>query len=128
VLDVVTPLLDSTILPGVTHASVLSLVSHHPLSAVLLQQSSSRPHESGGNAVTATAVAVAARVEEVRRKVKEGGGVEVKVEVVDVEDIELPVVGGEGSVAQMLWEWLVDIQEGHIEWEGWGVPCDEASR
>jgi hypothetical protein len=71
---------------------------------------------------------VAARVEEVRRKVKEGGGVEVKVEVVDVEDIELPVVGGEGSVAQMLWEWLVDIQEGHIEWEGWGVPCDEASR
>jgi hypothetical protein len=46
------------------------------------------------------------------------GGVEVKVQAADVEDIELPVVGGEGSVAQALWEWLVDIQEGHVEWEG----------
>jgi branched-chain amino acid aminotransferase len=55
------------------------------------------------------------------------GGVEVKVEAADVEDIELPVVGGEGSVARALWERLVDIQEGRVEWEGWGVPCDEAS-
>jgi hypothetical protein len=56
------------------------------------------------------------------------GGVEVKVQVADVVDIELPVVGGEGSVARALWERLVDIQEGHVEWEGWGVPCNEASR
>ena len=35
----------------------------------------------------------------------------------------LPVVGGEDSVVHTLWEWLMDIQEGHIKWEGWGVPC-----
>jgi branched-chain amino acid aminotransferase len=42
---------------------------------------------------------------------------------VQVQDIVLPVVGGEGSVAHALWERLVDIQEGHVEWEGWGVLC-----
>jgi branched-chain amino acid aminotransferase len=66
---------------------------------------------------------VAARVEEVRR-----WGVEVEVEAAEVEDIELPAVGGEGSVARALWERLVDIQEGRVEWEGWGVPCDDTSR
>ena len=40
-----------------------------------------------------------------------------------VQDIVLPVVGGEGSVAQALWERLVDIQEWRVEWEEWGVPC-----
>jgi branched-chain amino acid aminotransferase len=49
--------------------------------------------------------------------------VEAGKEAVQVQDIVLPVVGGEGSVAHALWERLVDIQEGHVEWEGWGVPC-----
>ena len=40
-----------------------------------------------------------------------------------VQDIVLPVVGGEDSVAHALWERLVDIQEGRVEWDGWGVPC-----
>jgi branched-chain amino acid aminotransferase len=40
-----------------------------------------------------------------------------------VQDVVLPVVGGKGSVAHALWERLVDIQEGRVEWEGWGVPC-----
>jgi branched-chain amino acid aminotransferase len=44
-----------------------------------------------------------------------------------VQDIVLPVVGGEGSVAQALWERLVDVQEGRVEWEGWGVPCAVAN-
>ena len=44
-----------------------------------------------------------------------------------MQDIVLPIVGREGSIAQTLWERLVDIQEGHIEWEGWGVSCEEAS-
>ena len=47
-------------------------------------------------------------------------------ETTQVQDIVLPVVGGEGSVAHALWERLVDIQEGRVEWEGWGVPCDDA--
>ena len=43
-----------------------------------------------------------------------------------IQDIVLPIVGGEGSLAQTLWERLVDIQEGRVEWEGWGVPCDDS--
>ena len=42
-LDVVTPPLDGTILPGVTRASVLSLLSHHPLSAALPQLAPTLP-------------------------------------------------------------------------------------
>jgi branched-chain amino acid aminotransferase len=45
----------------------------------------------------------------------------------EVQDIVLPVVGGEGSLAHALWERLVDIQEGRVEWEGWGVLCDGAA-
>jgi len=40
-----------------------------------------------------------------------------------VQDIVLSVVGEEDSTLHALWERLVDIQEGHVEWEGWGVPC-----
>jgi branched-chain amino acid aminotransferase len=56
------------------------------------------------------------------------GEVEVKVHAADVRDIVLPVVGVEGSIGQTLWERLVDIQEGRVEWEGWGVSCEKTSR
>jgi branched-chain amino acid aminotransferase len=41
------------------------------------------------------------------------------------KDINLPPYSGNhiGPVAQALWERLVDIQEGRIEWKGWCVPC-----
>jgi branched-chain amino acid aminotransferase len=156
----VTPPLDGTILPGVTRASVLSLLSHHPLSAALPQLPPTHHihvHErpltmselfaaSASNTLrevfcvgTAAVIIPAARIGWKRSSSSggaggggtaegdEGGGIEVKVQAADVEDIELPVVGGEGSVAQALWERLVDIQEGRVEWEGWGVPCNEAS-
>jgi hypothetical protein len=34
------------------------------------------------------------------------------------KDVVVPVVGGKGSVAHALWERLVDIQQGRVEWEG----------
>jgi len=40
-----------------------------------------------------------------------------------VQDIVLTVVGGEDSTPHVLWEQLVDIQEGRVKWEGWGIPC-----
>ena len=43
-----------------------------------------------------------------------------------VHDIVLTVVGGEDSTPHALWERLMDIQEGRVEWEGWGVPCTVA--
>jgi len=36
-----------------------------------------------------------------------------------VHDIVLTVVGGEDSTPHVLWERLVDIQEGRVKWEGW---------
>ena len=48
------------------------------------------------------------------------GGVEA-AEAKMVQDTMLPV-GGEDSTPHALWEWLVVIQEGHIEWKGWGIP------
>lgn len=70
---------------------------------------------------TAAVVIPAARIGWQRR----AGGSADSAET-EVLDIVLPVVGGEGSLAHALWERLVDIQEGRIEWEGWGVPCDVA--
>ncbi len=63
----------------------------------------------------------AARIGWQRRVGGDGADAEMQI-----QDIVLPVVGGEGSLAQALWERLVDIQEGRVEWEGWGVPCDVA--
>jgi branched-chain amino acid aminotransferase len=151
----VTPPLDGTILPGVTRASVLSLLSHDPLSAALPQLPPTLHIHPAERALTmselfaasasgtlrevfcvGTAVIIpAARIGWQCGGVGGGGAtdggveveVEVEVEAADVEDIKLPVVGGEGSVARALWERLVDIQEGRVEWEGWSVPCDDAS-
>jgi len=43
---------------------------------------------------------------------------EVKV----VQGIILPIVGREDGILHVLWECFVDVQEGHIKWEGWGMP------
>jgi hypothetical protein len=47
-----------------------------------------------------------------------GGGADAPV-----QDVVLPIVGGKGSVMHALREHLVDVQEGRIKWEGWGVSC-----
>jgi branched-chain amino acid aminotransferase len=149
-LDVVTPPLDGTILPGVTRASVLSLLSHRPHTTALphlpptlhnlhaAERTLTMPELFAASASgtlreafcvgTAAVVILAARIGWQRRRRCVVGGAEAEAdgETTQVEDIVLPVVGGEGSVAHALWERLVDIQEGRIEWEGWGVPCDEA--
>ncbi len=54
------------------------------------------------------------------RRPRPGANDDTEAEVVD---IVLPAAGGPDSLAQALWQRLVDIQEGRIEWEGWGVPC-----
>ena len=133
-LDVVTPPLDGTILPGVTRASVLSLLSHQPHAAALPRLSADVRLQAAERALTMSelfsgaaegtlrevfCVGTAAVVIPVARIGWRRGGPEV-----EVQDIVLPIVGGEGSLAYALWERLVDIQEGRVEWEGWGVPCE----
>ena len=145
-LDVVTPPLDGTILPGVTRASVLSLISHTPHTAALPQlpanvrlHTAERPltmselfaaTEAGTLREvfcvgTAAVVIPAARIGWQRGVGGDGADASASTEM-NIQDIVLPVVGEEGSLAQALWERLVDIQEGRVEWEGWSVPCNDA--
>ena len=153
-----TPPLDGTILPGVTRASVLSLLSHRPHTAALpkLSLPQARTLHTSERALTmselfaasasgtlrevfcvgtAAVVIPASRIGWQRSSSSSsssnstgGGGGDAEAgkaaaTAMQVQDIVLPVVGGEGSVAHALWERLVDIQEGRVEWEGWGVPC-----
>ncbi|KAN0138703.1 branched-chain amino acid aminotransferase II [Lactarius tabidus] len=138
-LDVVTPPLDGTILPGVTCASVLALLSHHPPTAALpLLPADVRIHTAERTLTmsellaasaagtlwevfcvgTAAVVIPTARIGWQRPRPGENSGAEM-----EVVDIVLPSAGRSGSLAQALWQRLVDIQEGRVEWEGWGVPC-----
>jgi branched-chain amino acid aminotransferase len=68
---------------------------------------------------TAAVVIPAARIGWQRRRVGGDGGDASADAETHIQDIVLPVVGGEGSLAQALWERLVDVQEGRVEWEGW---------
>jgi branched-chain amino acid aminotransferase len=165
-LDVVTPPLDGTILPGVTRASVLSLLTHHPSTAALPQLNLNLPQPTAGRPCrrihitertlsiselfaasasgtlreffcvgTAAVVIPAARIGWQRRR--SIGETEAATatgshtssdddhdEDSHLQDILLPVVSEGGSLAQALWERLVDIQEGRVEWQGWSVPCE----
>ncbi|KAI0264978.1 branched-chain amino acid aminotransferase II [Gloeopeniophorella convolvens] len=133
VLDVITPPLDGTILPGVTRASVLALLSHPdgPAAAGLpgippttrvrtaeapLAMSALHAGAVAGTLREVFCVGTAAVVIPASRIGWRRAGQ-------PVEDIVLPAPGGEGSLARALWERLVDIQEGRVEWQGWGVPC-----
>jgi branched-chain amino acid aminotransferase len=73
---------------------------------------------------TAAVVIPASRIGWQRRVSTDGADVDAEMQI---QDIVLPVVGGEGSLAHALWDRLVDIQEGRVEWEGWGVPCDDVA-
>ena len=146
-----TPPLDGTILPGVTRASVLSLLSHRPHTAALPTLPQTLALHTSERALTmselfaasasgtlrevfcvgtAAVVIPAARIGWQRSSSSSssdsttGGDADAGAETkAAVQDIVLPVVGGEDSVAHALWERLVDIQEGRVEWDGWGVPC-----
>ncbi|KAI0055926.1 branched-chain amino acid aminotransferase II [Artomyces pyxidatus] len=128
-LDIVTPPLDGTILPGVTRASVLSLLAAHPVATSLPNLSNGvrlHTHEraitmselvgwhAGGRLLEVFCVGTAVVVTAVSRI-----GWEER-------EIALPEYGGKGigPVARALWERLVDIQEGRVEWQGWSVPCE----
>ena len=126
-LEIVTPPLDGTILPGVTRASALSLLSHSPHTAAfpnlprtltihtleraltiseLFAASASGTLREVFCVGTAAVVIPAARIGWQRSGT--GGDTDTEAEAV-VQDIVLPAVGGEGSVAQAFWERLVDM-------------------
>ncbi|GBE87081.1 branched-chain amino acid aminotransferase II [Sparassis latifolia] len=126
--DVITAPLDGTILPGVTRDSCLALIGAHPSRTHLPHLPSSLrlyPQERSftitdiftwhaeGRLLEAFAAGTAMIVGSVCRIGHEG------------KDIVLPEYeAGRGPVAQALYERILDIQEGRVEWDGWSVVCE----
>jgi len=127
-LDIVTPPLDGTILPGITRASCLSLLDAHTAGLLtlpgILSTQRLNTHE---RIITMSELTAWSN----QGKLLEAFGVGTAVIVAPVgrigwegKDLVLPSEEkGLGIVGKALWERLVDIQSGKVEWEGWSVPC-----
>ena len=126
-LDLVTPPLDGTILPGLTRASCLTLAAAHPSKTSLPKLPNVRIHTherpftmrdldewcAQGKLLEAFGAGTAAIIAPIGR-IGFGG-----------KDLVLPQhKGAYGPVSRALWERLVDIQQGRIEWENWSVLCE----
>ncbi|KAL1938995.1 hypothetical protein VTO73DRAFT_11148 [Trametes versicolor] len=127
-LDVYTPPLDGTILPGVTRDSILALASAHPSRTLLpglpetlrlhttereLTMTELNAWAQNGSLLEAFGVGTAVIVAAVGRIGHEG------------KDINLPTYeGGLGPVGRALYDRISDIQEGKFEWEDWSVVCE----
>ncbi|KAI0027122.1 branched-chain amino acid aminotransferase II [Vararia minispora EC-137] len=128
-MDIVTPPLDGTILPGITRASVLELLAAHGNETSLPYLSNKTRLHTHERVVT---------MSELERTWQDGtlleafsfGTAVVVTPIARIgwkgKDIELPPYAGNhlGPVARALLERLVDIQEGRVEWKGWSVPCE----
>ena len=127
-LDVLTPPLDGTILPGVTRASCIALLEAHtsqifelpgiPLTQRLhahertVTMHDLKSWSALGKLVEAFVVGTAVIVAPVQRIGFEG------------KDLVLPTEGL-GPVSQALRERIVDIQTGKVQWSDWSVVVTE---
>ncbi|KAF8628138.1 hypothetical protein AX15_004073 [Amanita polypyramis BW_CC] len=133
-IDVITPALDGTILPGVTRDSCLSLVRAH--------SSPSNPFVLPGlsKSVHIHAVERILMMSEVERWAKEGKLLEIfcvgtAVAVASVRRIGLDsrsqddvIVPECGPITNGLLEALTAIQRGRMQFEDWCVPCVSAGK
>ncbi|CAL1696843.1 unnamed protein product [Somion occarium] len=127
-LDVITPPLDGTILPGVTRDSTLALVAAHPSRTVLPNLPASTKLYAREHQLTMHELAELAQQD----RLLEAFGVGTAAVVAGVgrigfqgKDINLPPhESGLGPIGRALYDRIVDIQEGKFEWEGWSVVCD----
>ncbi|KAI0829948.1 D-aminoacid aminotransferase-like PLP-dependent enzyme [Trametes gibbosa] len=127
-IDLCTPPLDGTILPGVTRESVLDLATAHPSSTVLPGLSPSLHLHPIEHVLTMPDLQMWLSED----RVLEVFAVGTAVIVVPIgrigyqgEDIILPSFeGGLGPVGRALHTRLTDIQDGRFDWENWSVMCD----
>jgi|SRR5882762_175093 len=125
-LDLVTPPLDGTILPGITRASCLALATAHSSKTSLPNLPNVRLHVHERPFTISDLVNWSAK-----GKLLEAFGAGTAVIIAAIgrigfegKDVVLPQYKGiYGPVSKALWEMIVDIQEGRVEWEGWSVPC-----
>ncbi|OCH88933.1 branched-chain amino acid aminotransferase II [Obba rivulosa] len=127
-LDLITPSLDGTILPGITRQSVLALAAAHPSRSVLpglpetvrlhahereLTMTDLKAWSAEGRLLEAFGTGTAAIIAGIGRI-----GFEGKDTVLPEHESSL------GPVAKALFERVTDIQEGRVEWENWGIVCE----
>ncbi|KIK54829.1 hypothetical protein GYMLUDRAFT_62895 [Collybiopsis luxurians FD-317 M1] len=134
-LDVITPPLDGTILPGVTRESILAIVKAHTDGKLCLPGISPtkclHAHERSftiadmevwaekGQLLEVFAVGTAAVVAPVGRV-----GFRDDDSKKAIRDLMLPPYeGGMGPIGRAVRTMIIDIQEGRFEWEGWSVAC-----
>lgn len=128
-LDAFTPPLDGTILPGVTRSSVLSLLDAHTKGKSLLPGvPASQKIYTHEIPITMSEI----KVWSDEGKLLEIFGVGTAVAVAPVgrigyqgwdEEVVLPQHdGGLGPVGKGLFDHLMDIQSGKVDFEGWSVP------
>lgn len=126
-LDVITPPLDGTILPGVTRASCLALLEAHTSQKFELPSipSTQRLHtyertitmhdlnswSAEGKLLEAFVVGTAVIVAPVRR--------------IGFEGKDVVLAPGMGPVSQALRDRIVDIQIGKVQWNDWSVVVEE---
>lgn len=129
-LDVHTPNLDGTILPGVTRSSVLSLLNAHSSSSLSfptlpktlkihtyehpITMADLKSWSDQGKLLEIFGVGTAVIVAGIGRIGYSGWG---------EEELVLPAhEGGLGPVGKGLFDTLTDIQVGKVEFKGWCVP------
>ena len=128
-MDLITPPLDGTILPGLTRASTLALAEAHSAGKIVLPgvPTSLKLHthertltmgeldslSTQGQILEVFGVGTAVIVAPVSRIAWKG------------KDIMLPVQeNGLGIVGGGMWRMIVDVQTGKIPFEDWSVVCD----
>ncbi|KAG6915375.1 hypothetical protein DXG01_011776 [Tephrocybe rancida] len=129
-LDVITPPLDGTILPGLTRLSCLELLDAHTAQKTVLpgipasqklhthERTLTMPEIAGyseaGTLLEAFGVGTAVAVAPIGRIGYEG------------RDLVLPSENtGLGDVGRALLERILDIQTGKVEWEDWSETCED---
>lgn len=129
-LDVVTPPLDGTILPGLTREACLGLLKAHPDKTRLPNLPDTLTIHTHERTLTMTQLAQYHAQGRLSEAFVSGTAVIVApVGRIGWEDEKKGDIalkeweGAYGPVGRALWERLVDIQQGRVEWEGWSVPC-----
>ncbi|KAL7281098.1 hypothetical protein ACG7TL_004404 [Trametes sanguinea] len=126
-VDLLTPSLDGTILPGITRESVLDLAAAHPSRTVLPGLSKSLHIYAGERDITMGELQTWLAEECLLEVLVVGTAVVVQpVGRIGYKgvDLILPVYdGGLGPVGKALHQRITDIQYGVFEWDGWSVRC-----
>ncbi|OSD01358.1 branched-chain amino acid aminotransferase II [Trametes coccinea BRFM310] len=126
-VDLLTPSLDGTILPGITRESVLDLAAAHPSRTVLPGLSKSLHIYAGERDITMGGLQTWLAEECLLEVLVVGTAVVIQpVGRIGYKgvDLILPVYdGGLGPVGKALHQRITDIQYGVFEWDGWSVRC-----